>query len=35
MNSKNSRTPKPHILVLKLANKLDLRISETLLSYQI
>ena len=26
MNSENSRTPKPHILILKLANKLDLRI---------
>ena len=26
MNSENSRTPKPHILILKLTNKLDLRI---------
>ena len=25
MNSKNSRSPKPHILILKLTNKLDLR----------
>ena len=31
MNSKNSRTPRPHILVLKLANKLDLRISENVI----
>ena len=31
MNSKNSRTPKPHILVLKLTNKLDLRISENVI----
>ena len=26
MNSENSRTPKPHILILKLTIKLDLRI---------
>ena len=26
MNSENSRTPKPHILILKLTNKSDLRI---------
>ena len=26
MNSENSRTPKPHILILKLTDKLDLRI---------
>ena len=25
MNSENSKTPKPHVLVLKLTNKLDLR----------
>ena len=25
MNSENSKTPKPHVLVLNLANKLDLR----------
>ena len=31
MNSKNSRTPRPHILVLKLTNKLDLRISENVI----
>ena len=28
MNSENSKTPKPHVLVLKLTNKLDLRIGE-------
>ena len=28
MNSENSTTSKPHVLVLKLTNKLDLRISE-------
>ena len=28
MNSENSRTPKPNILVLKLTNKIDLIISE-------
>ena len=26
MNSENSKTPKPHVLVLKLTYKLDLRI---------
>ena len=35
MNSENSRTRKPHILVLKLTNKLDLRIGKKLLPYQI
>ena len=25
MNSENSKTPKPHILILKLTNKLNLR----------
>ena len=25
MNSENSKTPKPYILILKLTNKLDLR----------
>ena len=29
MNSENSRTPKPHILILKLTNKLDVRIGKT------
>ena len=28
MNSENSKTPKPHILILKLTNKLDLRIGK-------
>ena len=28
MNSENSRTPKPHILILKLTNKIDLRIGK-------
>ena len=28
MNSENSKTSKPHVLILKLANKLDLRIDE-------
>ena len=28
MNSENSKTPKPHVLVLKLTNKLDLRIGK-------
>ena len=26
MNSENSKTSKPHVLTLKLANKLDLRL---------
>ena len=28
MNSENSKTPKPHVLILKLTNKLDLTIGE-------
>ena len=32
MNSENSKTSKPHVLILKLTNKLDLRIGEKLLS---
>ena len=28
MNSKNNKTSKPHILILKLTNKLDLRMGE-------
>ena len=32
MNSENSRTPKPHILILKLTNKLDLRIDEKIIA---
>ena len=27
-NSENSKTPKPYVLVLKLTNKLDLRIGK-------
>ena len=32
MNSENSRTPKPHILILKLTNKLDLRIGKSVIA---
>ena len=32
MNSGNSTTSKPHVLVLKLTNKLDLRISEKIIA---
>ena len=32
MNSENSRTPKPHVLVLKLTNKLDLKIDKKVIS---
>ena len=28
MNSENSKTPNPHFLVLKLTNKLDLRMGK-------
>ena len=28
MNSENSKTPKPHILILKLTDKLDLRMGK-------
>ena len=35
MNSENSKTSKSHILVLKFTNKLDLRIGEKVISYQI
>ena len=35
MNSENSKTSKPHVLILKLTNKLDLRIGEKILPYQI
>ena len=31
MNSENSKTPKPHILILKLTNKLDLRIGKKII----
>ena len=32
MNSENSKTPKPHALILKLTNKLDLRIGEKIIA---
>ena len=32
MNSENSKTPKPHILLLKLTNKSDLRIGEKIIA---
>ena len=32
MNSENSRTCKPHILILKLTNKLDLRIVKNVIA---
>ena len=32
MNSENSKMPKPHVLILKLTNKLDLRIGEKLIA---
>ena len=32
MNSENSRTPKPYILILKLTNKLDLRIGKNVIA---
>ena len=32
MNSENSRTPKPHILILKLTDKLDLRIGKKVIA---
>ena len=35
MNSENSQISKPHILKLKLTDKLDLRVDKKLLHYQI
>ena len=32
MNSENSRNPNPHILILKLTNKLDLRIAKNVIA---
>ena len=32
INSENSKTPKPHVLVLKLTNKLDVRIGKKFIS---
>ena len=31
MNSENSKTPKSHVLILKLTNRLDLRIGEKII----
>ena len=32
MNSENSKTPKPHVLILKPTDKLDLRIGEKVIA---
>ena len=32
MNSENSKTSKPHVLILKLTNKLDLRIGKKIIA---
>ena len=32
MNSENSETSEPHVLILKLTNKLDLRIAEKIIA---
>ena len=32
MNSENSKTSKPHVLTLKLTNKVDLRIGENVIA---
>ena len=32
MNSENSKTHKPHVLILKLTNKLDLRLGEKVIA---
>ena len=32
MNSENSQTPKPHVLISKFTNKLDLRIGEKIIA---
>ena len=32
MNSENSKTTKPHVLTLKITNKLDLRIGEKVIA---
>ena len=31
MSSENSKMPKPHVLILKLTNKLDLRTGEKII----
>ena len=33
MNSENSKTPKLHVLILKLTNKLDLRIGKKVIAF--
>ena len=33
MNSENSKTSKPHVLILKLINKLDLRIGKKTIKF--
>ena len=35
MNSENSKTSNPHVLILKLTDKLDLRRAKKVLLYQI
>ena len=35
MNSENRKTSKPHVLILNLADKIDLRRGEKVLLYQI
>ena len=32
MNSESSKTPKPHVLILKLTNKLDLRMGKKVIA---
>ena len=32
MNSENSKTPKPHVLIFKLTNKVDLRIGKKVIA---
>ena len=32
MNLENSKTPKPHVLVLKLTNRLDLRMGKKVIA---
>ena len=32
INSENSKTPRPHVLILKLTNKLDLRIGKKVIA---
>ena len=35
MNSENSKTSEPHVLILKLTDKLDLRRGETVIALSI